>query len=161
MVPFICIKGWAGEENPCICNHLMQPMTTIRSVGLQPFPISPPPMADGRSDGRTPTTLKAQAHLPIHASQNPHSQLILVNCLDPRRISGSQMILSRHPTLANASPTMSPHTSVLAAFLTTPQVSLTPISQPTQRESPITAHKCRLWHQNAFFLASLPLSMIF
>lgn len=27
--------GWAGKENPCIYNHLMQPMTTTGC--LQPF----------------------------------------------------------------------------------------------------------------------------
>lgn len=46
MVPFICIKGWgglgwAGEENPCIYNHLMQPMTTTDCLQsfLQPVPL--------------------------------------------------------------------------------------------------------------------------
>lgn len=44
------------------------------------------------------------------------------------------MILTGHPTPAKASPTVSPHTS--AHSLTTPQDSLTAISQPTQGHSP-------------------------
>lgn len=44
MVPLYLHKGvgWAGEENPCICNHLMQPMTTTGYLQpfLQPFPLS-------------------------------------------------------------------------------------------------------------------------
>lgn len=39
MVPFHLHKGvgWAGEENPCICNHLMKPMTMTGCH--QPFPL--------------------------------------------------------------------------------------------------------------------------
>lgn len=39
MVPFHLHKGvgWAGEENPCISNHLMKPMTMTDY--LQPFPL--------------------------------------------------------------------------------------------------------------------------
>lgn len=136
MVPFHLHKGvgWAREENPCICNHLLPPMTTTGCLQpfLQPFLL---PLLRQES-GWTPTTLKAQAHLKIHPCQNSHSQLILASCFRPRRASGSQLILTGHPTPAKAG-LWCPLTPALSLPSSPhPRPHCRSISQPTQGHGP-------------------------
>lgn len=138
VVPFHLHKGvgWTGEENPCICNHLMQPMTT---TGYPALPTAVPPSLDEagvrlnthNSQSRlTSRSIPARTECPLSAdpSKLPQSPESLRQSDDPH--------WTPHPCQGQ------PHgvpTNQCSHSLTTPQDSLTPIRQPTQGHSP---HHC-------------------
>lgn len=131
--------GWLREENPCISNHLMQPMTTTSC--LQPFlQSSPPSLADSRSKLERPQLLKPRltsgsipARIPISA--------------DPSKLPPSQGSLKQsddsywalHPCLGQ--PGVPSHQCSLTDALSYHTLGLTgsPSVSPFKDTTPITA----------------------
>lgn len=133
MVPFHLHKGvgWAREENPCICNHLLHPMATD---GLPPaLPRAGPPpwlrprvRPDTQSPGSPQGPSLPEFPLSADPSRLPLSQESLRQSADPHWAPHPCQGRPRCPLTPALSLPSSPH----------PRTHWRSVSQPTQGHGP-------------------------